>query len=89
MRLDKYLKVSRLVKRRTIAAELCQGGHVKVNGKAAKPSLEVKQEDLLQIRFGNRQLTAKVLLVPEKSVPAQAAATLYEMIEERPVETPL
>lgn len=87
MRLDKYLKVSRLVKRRTIAAELCQGGHVKINGQTAKPSAEVKPGNLLQLRFGNRLLTVKVVQVPEKAVPAQLADTLYETIEETSLES--
>jgi ribosomal 50S subunit-recycling heat shock protein len=89
MRLDKYLKVSRLVKRRTVAAELCQGGHVKVNGQTAKPSVEVKPGNELQIRFGNRLLTVKVVQVPEKAVPAQLADTLYELISETALETSL
>lgn len=89
MRLDKYLKVSRLVKRRTVAAELCQGGHVKINGQSAKPSLEVKPGNLLQIRFGNRLLTVKVVQVPEKAVPAQLADSLYETVEEVSLESPL
>ena len=89
MRLDKYLKVSRLVKRRTVAAELCQGGHVKVNGTTAKPSVEVKVGNELQIRFGNRLLTVKVEQVPEKAVPAQLAETLYQLIDERPLESSL
>lgn len=87
MRLDKYLKVSRLVKRRTVAAELCQGGHVKINGQAAKPSAEVKPGNLLQLRFGNRLLTVKVVQVPEKAVPAQLADTLYETLEETPLDS--
>jgi ribosomal 50S subunit-recycling heat shock protein len=87
MRLDKFLKVSRLVKRRTVAAELCQGGHVKINGKVAKPASEVEPDDILQIRFGNRLLTVSVAQVPEKAVPAQLAETLYTMIDERPLES--
>jgi ribosomal 50S subunit-recycling heat shock protein len=87
MRLDKFLKVSRLVKRRTVAAELCQGGHVKINGSTAKPAAEVKPGDVLQIRFGNRLLTVSVSQVPEKAVPAQLADTLYAMIDERPLES--
>jgi ribosomal 50S subunit-recycling heat shock protein len=89
MRLDKYLKVSRLVKRRTVAAELCQGGHVKINGQTAKPSAEVKPGNLLQLRFGNRLLTVKVVQVPEKAVPAQLADTLYETLEETALESQL
>lgn len=89
MRLDKFLKVSRLVKRRTVAAELCQGGHVKINGNTAKPAAEVKPGDLLQLRFGNRLVTVKVEQVPEKAVPAQLADTLYTLIEEKSLEAPL
>jgi ribosomal 50S subunit-recycling heat shock protein len=89
MRLDKFLKVSRLVKRRTVAAELCQGGHVKVNDKSAKPSIEVKSGDRLQIRFGNRLLIVKIASVPEKAVPAQLADSLYEVLEERSTESSL
>ncbi len=80
MRLDKYLKVSRLVKRRTVAAELCQGGHVKINAKKAKPSAEIKEGDLLTIRFGSRLIEAKVLIVPTKAVSVQAAVTLYQLL---------
>ena len=87
MRLDKFLKVSRLVKRRTVATELCQGGHVKINGKVAKPAAEVEPDDVLQIRFGNRLLTVSVAQVPEKAVPAQLAETLYNLIDERPLES--
>lgn len=89
MRLDKFLKVSRLVKRRTVAAELCQGGHVKVNDKTAKPSVELKAGDTLQIRFGNRLLSVRVLSVPEKAVSVQLADSLYEVLEERVTEPPL
>lgn len=89
MRLDKYLKVSRLVKRRTVAAELCQGGHVKINGQTAKPAAEIKPGNTLQLRFGNRLLTVKVAQVPEKAVPAQLADTLYETLEDKPLESPL
>ena len=87
MRLDKYLKVSRLVKRRTVAAELCQGGHVQINGKVAKPSVEMKVGDVLQIRFGNRLLRVNVVRVPEKAVSAQEADTLYQIIDEQLAET--
>jgi ribosomal 50S subunit-recycling heat shock protein len=89
MRLDKYLKVSRLVKRRTVAAELCQGGHVKINGQSAKPAAEVRVGDTLQIRFGNRLLTVTVARVPEKAVATQEAETLYELLDERSMETRL
>ena len=54
MRLDKFLKVSRIIKRRTVANEACSGGRVSLNGKVAKPGAEVKVNDILEIRFGNR-----------------------------------
>jgi ribosomal 50S subunit-recycling heat shock protein len=79
MRLDKYLKVSRLVKRRTVASELCQGSHVKINGHAAKAAATVKVGDLLQIRFGSRLIIARIVRVPEKAVPAQEAESLYAL----------
>ncbi len=87
MRLDKYLKVSRLVKRRTVAAELCQGGHVKINGQTAKPAAEVKPGQTLELRFGNRLLTVKIAQTPEKAVPAQLADTLYEIVQEIQLQT--
>ncbi len=87
MRLDKYLKVSRLVKRRTVAAELCQGGHVKLNGQTAKPAAEVKPGQTLELRFGNRLLTVKITQTPEKAVPAQLADTLYEVVQEIHLQT--
>jgi ribosomal 50S subunit-recycling heat shock protein len=81
MRLDKYLKVSRLVKRRTVAAELCEGGHVRLNGKVAKPSATVKVGDKIHVRFGARLIAVRVLRVPEKAVSVQEAETLYESLE--------
>lgn len=54
MRLDKYLKVSRIIKRRTVANDACSGGRVSVNGRVAKPGADVKEGDIIEIRFGNR-----------------------------------
>lgn len=65
MRLDKYLKVSRLIKRRTIANEACDAGRVTVNDKVAKASQEIKVGDVIAIRFGDKTVTAEVLLVQE------------------------
>ena len=65
MRLDKFLKVSRLIKRRTVANEACDAGRVLVNGKTAKASLNVKEGDVIEIRFGTRTVTAAVLDVQE------------------------
>ena len=65
MRLDKYLKVSRLIKRRTVANEACDAGRVFLNGKPAKASAEVKAGDVITIQFGNREVKAEVLAVCE------------------------
>lgn len=65
MRLDKFLKVSRLIKRRTVANEACDAGRVLVNGKTAKASLSVKAGDIIEIQFGNRQVKAEILNVAE------------------------
>ena len=82
MRLDKFLKVSRLIKRRTVANELSTVGGVVVNGKPAKPSSTVKVGDELTISLGNRTITVCIDLVPEKPIPAQAADSLYTVISE-------
>jgi len=65
MRIDKYLKVSRLIKRRTLANEACNAGHVTINGKIAKPGSEVKPGDIVEIRFGNNVTTVEVTSVAE------------------------
>ena len=65
MRLDKYLKVSRLIKRRTVASEACSGGRVSVNGKVAKPSHDVKTGDILELSFGQKTLRVQILSVQE------------------------
>ncbi len=67
MRLDKYLKVSRLIKRRTIAREACDSGRVLLNGKAAKASLEVKVDDIIEINFGNKSVKVQVLEIKDTS----------------------
>ncbi len=81
MRLDKYLKVSRLIKRRTVANEACDGGRVSANGKVVKASYDVKVGDILEIRFGSRELRIKVMDVREQ-VGKSDATTLYEVIPE-------
>lgn len=65
MRLDKYLKVSRLIKRRTVANEVCDAGHVTVNGKVARASYDVKVSDIIEIQMGERIIKAQVLVVTE------------------------
>ena len=81
MRLDKYLKVSRIIKRRTVAKEACDGGRVTLNGKAAKAGTEVKPGDVMEIRFGNRLGRYEVLDVRE-TVRKDAAAELYRVLSE-------
>ena len=65
MRLDKYLKVSRLIKRRTVAKDACDAGRITVNGKVARASLEIKVGDVIEIAFGNKTVKAEVLKVAE------------------------
>ncbi len=80
MRLDKYLKVSRIIKRRTVANDACDAEHVTVNGRAAKASYDVKEGDVIEVSFGQRTLKVKVLDVREHAAKADAAS-LYEVIE--------
>ena len=79
MRLDKYLKVSRLIKRRTVANEICDSGKVSVNGRVARASYDVKVGDRVEITFGERTTTFKVLLVKD-NVRANEAETMYEIV---------
>lgn len=79
MRLDKFLKVSRLIKRRTVANEACGAGRVLVNGKPAKASLNVKTGDILEIQFGNNVVKVEVLDVQE-TVKKEEAKELYRYI---------
>jgi len=72
MRLDKYLKVSRLIKRRTVANEACDAGRVFLNDKPAKASAEVKVGDIIEIRLGNRNIRAEVLEIRETAVKDEA-----------------
>ncbi len=65
MRIDKYLKVSRLIKRRTLANEACETGHVSINGKTAKPGTEVKVGDIVELRFGSNLTTVEITSVAE------------------------
>lgn len=72
MRLDKFLKVSRLIKRRTIANEACDAGRVLVNGKVAKASVNVKPGDIIEIGFGTRSVKAEVLSIAETTKKDEA-----------------
>lgn len=81
MRLDKYLKVSRIIKRRTVANEACSSGRVTVNGKIAKAGADIKPGDVLTIRFGEHLGTYEVLSVAE-TVRKEQADALYRILEE-------
>ena len=79
MRLDKYLKVSRLIKRRTVANEACDGGRVSVNGRQVKASYQVKVGDVIEIAFGQRALRVEVTAVNETASKADAPAMYREL----------
>ena len=81
MRLDKYLKVSRLIKRRTVANDACDGERISVNGKAAKASYNVKIGDLITVTFGQKAVTVKVLDIRETTKKAESVG-MYEVISE-------
>ena len=81
MRLDKFLKVSRIIKRRTVANEACSGGRVSLNGRVAKPGAEVKEGDVMEIRFGNRLGRYRIASVREV-VRKENASEMYEVLEE-------
>ena len=80
MRLDKYLKVSRIIKRRTVANEACDAGRVSVNGNTARASYDVKIGDIIEISFGTRNVRVKVTNIGE-TVKKDNAASLYEIID--------
>lgn len=80
MRLDKYLKISRIIKRRTVANEACDAGRIEVNGRVVKASYDVKVGDVMTIKMGTNPITAKVLAVPE-FVSKDGAKEIYEIIE--------
>ena len=79
MRLDKYLKVSRLIKRRTVANEACDAGRVSINGNVAKASVNVKVGDIIKISFGNKDMEVKVTSVQE-TVKKEEAKELFEYL---------
>ena len=84
MRLDKYLKVSRLIKRRTVANDACDGERVSVNGKVVKPSYNVKIGDIIQITFGTKSVSVKVLDIRETTKKAESVG-MYEVLSESDV----
>lgn len=81
MRLDKYLKVSRLIKRRSVANEVSDLGRIFVNDKQAKPSKQLKEGDIIKIENPNKIIQAKVVKIPQNNVSIQESSTLYEIIE--------
>ena len=84
MRLDKYLKVSRLIKRRTVANDACDNERISVNGKSAKASYNVKIGDLISVSFGSKSVTVKVLDIRETTKKTEAVG-MYEIISETDV----
>ena len=82
MRLDKFLKVSRLIKRRTVANTVSEMGRVFVNGNSAKPAKQLKVGDIIEIEYSNRVEKVEVLVIPTGNVCVQDASSLYRVIEE-------
>lgn len=82
MRIDKYLKVSRIIKRRTIAKDILDLGFVKINNKVAKPSSEVKNDDVLALKLGERELIIKVKIVQEYAKKG-TSSEMYEILEDK------
>lgn len=80
MRLDKYLKVSRIIKRRTVAKEVCESGRININDKVAKPSTKIKEGDIIEITFANRILKAQIVNKAEH-VRKEDAKEMYIIIE--------
>ena len=85
MRLDKYLKTARILKRRTVSKELADQQRVYVNGRVAKPSTDVKVGDIIKVLFGHRELTIRVLLL-QKQANKNDAALMFEVVEEKLVK---
>lgn len=79
MRLDKYLKVSRIIKRRTVAKDVCENGRVSINGKVAKPSTTVKEDDIIEIQFANQLLKARIVNIASH-VTKEDAKKMYEIL---------
>lgn len=85
MRLDKYLKVSRIIKRRTVAKEVCDSGRVLLNGKPSKPGAEVKVGDIIEINYASGSVKAEVLSISEK-VNKDSASGLYRILSGREID---
>ncbi|MBO7151204.1 MAG: RNA-binding S4 domain-containing protein [Clostridia bacterium] len=80
MRIDKFLKVSRVIKRRSVAADACDGGRIEINGKVVKPSKDVKIGDVVTVSFGNNTLRFEVIDINEKQTK-QSAENMYRVLE--------
>lgn len=80
MRLDKYLKVSRIIKRRTVAKDACDGGRVSINSKVAKAGTEVKEGDIIEIRFGSKMLKARITRTADFT-KKEEAKEMYEILQ--------
>ena len=80
MRIDKFLKVSRVIKRRTVAQEACDGGRIEINGKPAKTAKEVKVGDVVTVTFGNNSMSFEVLSTDERQTK-QSAENMYRVIQ--------
>ena len=80
MRLDKYLKVSRIIKRRTVAKEACEGGRVSINDKVAKPSTNVNEGDIIEITLASRKLKARIINIADHVRKANAKE-MYEILD--------
>lgn len=85
MRLDKFLKVSRLIKRRPVAKEACDTGRVKINGKVSKAGAEVKVDDIIEIEYASKKVRARVLEI-RQTVRKDEAVSLYELLEGAEIE---
>lgn len=81
MRLDKYLKVSRLIKRRTVANEACENGKISLNGRVAKPSADVKEGDIIELTLGDKVIKVRVVKITEHVMKSDAV-DMYEVISQ-------
>jgi ribosomal 50S subunit-recycling heat shock protein len=89
LRLEVFLKASRLIKRRSVAKEMCDKGRVLVGGSPAKPGREVRPGDLLTLRLSRRRFTAEVVEIPSGNVSKERAPGLYRITEDEAIEEPL
>ncbi len=87
MRLDQFLKISRIIKRRTIAKAICDDERVFVNGQPAKAGKEVNQGDILRINLKTKILTCQIVSIPHGNVSVASAQSLYKIIEEEPKDS--